>query len=263
MQQGVRRSFALKQLFAVCKTINVYIHIVMRVHLCHNTAIADDKGEWMSRKERQSAMTIEDLMDVKGDLETVDMDKLGELVEQFIDLKKMSKDQIDQINALQEDAMSDPLTGVANQRMLERELMRAVSIARRYARHSALVVIDIDDFKSINDIFGYEVGDEVLMNISNLIRQNVRPTDLVARLDKDEFAVVFNEIRSLEDTEFRATDLVDTLSKTPHIVGGRQVHIEVSMGCHYFGAEDDVASIFEKADADMLERSASVSTKED
>ena len=95
--------------------------------------------------------------------------------------------------ALKHQADHDPLTGLYNRRRFAEELEGILRNASRYKRHGALLMLDLDDFKQINDTRGHAAGDEALKTLSQAILQRVRSTDVVARLGGDEFAVVLSE----------------------------------------------------------------------
>ena len=87
----------------------------------------------------------------------------------------------------------DPLTGLYNRHRFETELERIVSDSHRYGRRAALLMLDLDGFKHVNDRFGHPVGDELVSRIGGLLRATVRTTDVVARLGGDEFAIILQE----------------------------------------------------------------------
>lgn len=92
---------------------------------------------------------------------------------------------------MRHDSFVDPLTGAFNRRFFERELPRIIDEGVRNSRSVAILAFDIDNFKSFNDRFGHEAGDEILSQTVQLLRRVIRPTDRVCRLGGDEFVVVF------------------------------------------------------------------------
>ena len=90
-------------------------------------------------------------------------------------------------------AQHDPLTGLFNRRRFEQELVRQLEYARRYGTRSALMMMDLDGFKAINDTYGHKAGDEVLLGVAATLRAALRSTDVVARLGGDEFAIILPE----------------------------------------------------------------------
>jgi diguanylate cyclase (GGDEF)-like protein len=99
----------------------------------------------------------------------------------------------DQQSQLRAAAFTDPLTGAYNRRYFDRFLATAIDQARDARRHLTVFVFDIDDFKTYNDRYGHDAGDEILRETVRLMRSVIRPTDRVCRIGGDEFAVIFNE----------------------------------------------------------------------
>jgi diguanylate cyclase (GGDEF)-like protein/PAS domain S-box-containing protein len=104
----------------------------------------------------------------------------------------------------------DSLTGLANRRGFLRELNRQIAHVRRYGGSAGVLFIDIDDFKHINDAYGHNVGDEVIVSVAQAIRSRLRETDMVARLGGDEFAVLLPRA-DIADAETLASSLLAAL----------------------------------------------------
>jgi diguanylate cyclase (GGDEF)-like protein/PAS domain S-box-containing protein len=123
----------------------------------------------------------------------------------------------------------DPLTGLANRAWLTDELDRQIILARRHRDRLALVYLDLDHFKEINDTFGHEGGDEVLKALATRLRNSVRGSDAVARLGGDEFVILLPEIHSPHEV-VRVTEKILRASSEPLELAGRQVGMSLSMG---------------------------------
>ncbi len=95
----------------------------------------------------------------------------------------------------------DPLTGLHNRRRFEAELERVVEVARAHDEHAALLVLDLDGFKSVNDRFGHSVGDDLVTHIGALLRRSVRKLDFIARLGGDEFAIILRDCKLKQATD--------------------------------------------------------------
>ncbi len=123
----------------------------------------------------------------------------------------------------------DFLTGLYNRRCFERELSREVERATRYGTPGAVLVIDLDHFKEINDSFGHQTGDDLLKGVAGLLKQRVRKADVLARLGGDEFALLLPQT-SAADAEIVADEIVKTLSRRMAASAGRLVEITASVG---------------------------------
>jgi diguanylate cyclase (GGDEF)-like protein/PAS domain S-box-containing protein len=107
-------------------------------------------------------------------------------------------------------AEHDPLTGLANRRRFDQTLARHVDDCRRYGPRGAVLMLDLDHFKEVNDTLGHAVGDELLVDVARVLLQRMRSTDLVARLGGDEFAVLLPHADK-KSAELVAASLVETL----------------------------------------------------
>lgn len=201
---------------------------------------------------------IEDLMKLRtssgnDELEPAEFDKL---VSEITAMRQKLAQQEDIIENLKEDVATDSLTNLANRRIFERELARSLAAAERYGRTHALLMVDVNDFKTINDSLGHNVGDAVLQHIARLLEQNTRPTDVVARLGGDEFCIILNELKIAENGEMRAQNITETIAHTPYIGPKKTVPVSVSIGCYVFGADDTLEDIIRRADKDMYAQKA-------
>jgi|GEM_PF-6358507 len=98
------------------------------------------------------------------------------------------------LNAVTELAFNDTLTGLPNRRLLEDRLKQSIINNKRWETHSAVIFLDLDHFKLLNDRFGHEVGDEMLLSVANRLKLAVRETDTVARFGGDEFVVILERL---------------------------------------------------------------------
>jgi diguanylate cyclase (GGDEF)-like protein len=126
-----------------------------------------------------------------------DLDLLRARARTLLELKQY-------LDSCQEEAFTDHLTGLANRRRFERQLEREVARTERYGHPFCLLMIDIDNFKAVNDTFGHDAGDEALRRVANVIQSGTRGIDTGARIGGDEFAVILPETnlgRGLEVAE--------------------------------------------------------------
>lgn len=130
-------------------------------------------------------------------------------------------------------AYHDMLTGLPNRRLFSDRLEQAIARARRKGHRVAVMLLDLDDFKIINDTHGHSTGDEVLIAISHRLRQSVRESDTVARLGGDEFVVLLPETLHEEDAATVAQKIIETV-REPVAIGNRQYFLGVSIGLALF-----------------------------
>jgi diguanylate cyclase (GGDEF)-like protein/PAS domain S-box-containing protein len=152
---------------------------------------------------------------------------------------------------LAELALRDPLTGVANRLLLADRLRHALDRMHRTGGSVALLLLDLDDFKSVNDRFGHDVGDAVLIATAERLTRAVRPEDTVARLGGDEFVVVCEVSGDRSELEVISRRVNDVLSE-PYRVGRRVLMAEASVGAVLATRKgDDPAALLAHADAEM------------
>jgi diguanylate cyclase (GGDEF)-like protein len=136
-------------------------------------------------------------------------------------------------------ANEDPLTGLFNRRRFMEELAREVAVAKRSGEGGAVLIIDIDRFKEINDILGHSRGDGLLERIAQRLRERLRGTDTLARLGGDEFAIVLPRC-PIAAAERVGHDLAIVVRETPAArIGGRDRHVAISVGVARFGQDAD------------------------
>jgi diguanylate cyclase (GGDEF)-like protein len=107
----------------------------------------------------------------------------------------------EQTRRLEEEAMHDPLTGLPNRRLFDDRLLQAMSRAQRTGLSSAVFVVDLDNFKTINDTLGHRTGDVVLARAAEVLRTKIRSSDTLARCGGDEFSVIVNDLARPSDCE--------------------------------------------------------------
>jgi diguanylate cyclase (GGDEF)-like protein/PAS domain S-box-containing protein len=148
-------------------------------------------------------------------------------------------------------ATHDQLTGLLGRALLRDKTVELVERARRYSTKVAVFVVDLDQFKRINDSLGHSSGDQILIEAANRLRRSVRSTDVVARIGGDEFVVIMTDITSLADVEQCAANLVAKLS--PEIkVDDYLVNVTASVGvCVYPDFASDAKHLMKRADSAM------------
>ncbi|WP_162932197.1 sensor domain-containing diguanylate cyclase [Solimonas sp. K1W22B-7] len=148
---------------------------------------------------------------------------------------------------LQQLARFDPLTGLANRRELHDHLGAALNRIQRYGGSLALLFIDVDHFKGINDQYGHAAGDEVLQEIALRLRGAVRNTDTVARVAGDEFVIILEQLRSSEEPQFVARKLLASVGK-PFMLDQGTLQLGVSIGIALGSVGDSADQLLRRAD---------------
>jgi diguanylate cyclase (GGDEF)-like protein len=146
-------------------------------------------------------------------------------------------------------ASHDSLTGLPNREMFNGLLRHAIETAQRHARKFAVLFIDLDRFKVINDSLGHDAGDMLLVEVSHRLRGALRASDVVARLGGDEFVVILEETTERHDVERIASDLLSMLGQ-PLQLSGHECHTTASIGIAMYPADGDDAQALTK-NADM------------
>ena len=126
-------------------------------------------------------------------------------------------------------ARTDPLTGLPNRRVFVEALQQAISRALRSDKSFAILYLDLDHFKDINDTLGHMAGDKLLTAVGERLRRSVRLTDVVARFGGDEFAILQSDIRDPADAAVLASKLLETIA-LPFMIGGNRIQSGTSIG---------------------------------
>jgi diguanylate cyclase (GGDEF)-like protein/PAS domain S-box-containing protein len=149
-------------------------------------------------------------------------------------------------------ALHDPLTGLPNRDLLSENLRRSLARARREGCWLAVLFLDLDGFKAVNDQRGHAVGDELLKALGQRLESAARGGDMVARLGGDEFVMVVEGVRSIEQAE-AATERFLEEARRPVVIGGGRISLEASIGLVVAEAYDAPDDILRRADSAMYE----------
>ncbi len=161
--------------------------------------------------------------------------------------RKAAEERIHQL------AHHDPLTGLLNRFSLESRLQQAVLTARREEEQLAVLFVDMDHFKLINDTLGHHIGDLLLVEISRRLQACVRESDIIARLGGDEFVVVLSALRDSMAAAATAGKIVESLGH-PYLIEHHVLHTSPSIGIAMFPADGkDVDSLMKDADTAMYD----------
>jgi diguanylate cyclase (GGDEF)-like protein/PAS domain S-box-containing protein len=150
----------------------------------------------------------------------------------------------------------DPLTGVHNRRRFEQELARHLNYDARYGSGGAVLALDLDNFKIVNDTYGHKAGDEVITRVARTIRARLRETDALGRLGGDEFAIILPEA-GVGEAEAVARSIIDAIRTQAVTTAGEPVRVTASVGITTFGDRQiDGESLLVEADLAMYDAKA-------
>ena len=164
--------------------------------------------------------------------------------------------QLQTINASHEHlerlAYFDSLSGLYNKRAILRKLEEQISITRRYEEELSVSMMDIDNFKSINDCYGHIIGDDVLRGISSILSNRIRDTDMAGRYGGDEFILIFTKMNLLTSKEIaeRIRQRIEMAEIDDS--RGRSIRVTASQGVATYKHGDDKFSLISRADAALL-----------
>ncbi len=151
----------------------------------------------------------------------------------------------------------DALTGLANRSLFMNRVEHAISIAARYKTMFALLYIDLDGFKAVNDLYGHKAGDMLLIETAIRLNYCVRESDTTARLGGDEFTVILTRINEEKDALLAAKKIAEEIAK-PFEIFERDCHVTASIGIGVFPNDaGDAESLLKKADMDMYHKKGS------
>ncbi|GGK81850.1 EAL domain-containing protein [Amphritea balenae] len=171
-----------------------------------------------------------------------------------IDIQKALREKEKSLDHL---AHHDPLTQLPNRLLFTDRLNQALRAAKRNNSGVALLFIDLDEFKEINDSFGHNLGDRLLQQVSLRLREQVRDSDTIARLGGDEFTVISTDLNRPEDAAIVAQNLLDAF-KEPVQIEQQRFHVSLSIGISLFPEDADTSeALIRNADTAMYRAKAS------
>lgn len=207
--------------------------------------------------ENQIAKAADDLEQVNTDLATEVSERIGleaEIADMKIDLAEVRED-LSKSRANEEEtrqmAFKDPLTGLPNRTLFEERFDHGLIQAKRHNWKLGVMFIDIDDFKSINDSYGHDLGDNVLCMVANRLQALVRSEDTVSRWGGDEFVCLLLNIQQENDMAHLAEKMVCRIAETCAF-GETVLSIRASIGVTIYPEDGETADVlFKNADAAM------------
>jgi diguanylate cyclase (GGDEF)-like protein/PAS domain S-box-containing protein len=206
-----------------------------------------DTGEWQGEiyNQRKSGQVFPELLSIVAVKD--DQGQLQHYVGAFSDISMIKQHEAD----LDRIAHYDMLTSVPNRRLLRDRLEQAIAYTRRHGKSLAVCYLDLDGFKPINDQFGHEGGDRMLIEIAHRLQAMSRGEDTVARLGGDEFVLLWNEIGSEADC-IRALERILEKVSEPMLLENEQVSVSASIGVTLYPDDNvDADSLLRHADHAM------------
>lgn len=183
-----------------------------------------------------------------------DEDAHARIVALALSYAKDAEQRILELNArvsqLESLSQTDELTGLLNRRGFNHILERNLLSANRYEETGLLAYIDLDSFKSINDIYGHSTGDEVLRSVGRLLKKSIRATDYAARIGGDEFAILFVRADHMRARE-RAKELAKAVNKLKLDHPDGKIAIQASLGISTYDGDTEQQALIELADRAM------------
>ena len=162
------------------------------------------------------------------------------------------QEKVEQLDQL---AHQDSLINLPNRRGFMRELERLIARVDRYAINAAMLFVDLDGLKMINDSFGHKAGDEALIQVAGMLVGGVRRSDVVARIGGDEFGILLGHASEPSAHE-TATRLIDMIAGCDFTHDGDVLPLSVAIGVGMIGPEDEPETIMARADEEMYRRKA-------
>ncbi len=183
-------------------------------------------------------------------------DALWERLSGVASLAATALDGVALLDEVRHQALHDPVTDLANSRLFEDRVTQALSSALRNGNSLALLFVDLDRFKFINDNHGHKVGDELLRAVAQRLLATVRADDTVARIGGDEFGILLQQISRAQDAEVVAAEVVAALGQG-FAVRGLELSIGASVGVTVFpDSADTFDSVISRADSAMYQAKA-------
>ena len=189
-----------------------------------------------------------------GDLRVAQV--LADVAAAYLSSARSKEATADHLAQLRHRTLHDPLTGLPNRTLLGELLERALARARRTQRPTAVLFLDLDHFKQVNDQFGHHVGDLLLTAVAARLGSALRPGDILARLAGDEFVIVCEELTATAQAELVADRMSQALT-VPFVLAGHEIRISASIGVALSQPGEDLpTSVLQQADSAMYQAKA-------
>lgn len=187
--------------------------------------------------------------------QVTDVSDVEQLIAEITTLRSKVAQLQERVEQLDMLAHEDSLVALPNRRGFMRALERLIDAVARYDEKAALLFVDLDGLKVINDSFGHQAGDEALMQVARMLVGGVRKSDMVARIGGDEFAILLfhADEQSAHET---ANRLVDMIADSDFMHDGQIMPLSVAIGAAVVQADDAPEAVLDRADEDMYRQKA-------
>jgi len=187
--------------------------------------------------------------------DVVDVDDRERLIEEISSLRGKVARLQERVEQLDQLAHQDSLINLPNRRGFMRELERLIARVDRYGVNGAMLFVDVDGLKIINDTFGHRAGDGALIQVANMLSKGVRHSDVVARIGGDEFGILLENSDESAAHE-TASRLIAQISACEFLHDGEALPLGVAIGVGMIDALDTAEAVMERADEAMYARKA-------
>jgi diguanylate cyclase (GGDEF)-like protein len=184
--------------------------------------------------------------------EDADVERLVEEIGQLRAQVAQLQARVEQLDHL---AHQDSLIDLPNRRGFLRELERLIARVSRYDAKGALLYVDVDGLKTINDSFGHRAGDQALIQVADLLSSGVRKSDVCARIGGDEFGILL-ENADEQSAHETAARLIDMIACCEFLHDGNELPLSVAIGVGFIDSNDTAEAVMVRADEEMYRRKA-------
>ena len=220
----------------------------------------DSHGEAFTDRREEALKVVKKAMRVRKKIEKVKIDSCSEMETTLREANEnlvvasvnaqMMTEAVERVSVhLSYMAEHDLLTGLPNRALLTDRLVQSISLAKRHGKKVALMFLDLDHFKHINDSLGHGIGDQLLQSVAKRLQASVRNSDTVSRHGGDEFVVLLPEVEDVQSAALAAEKLIQSVGES-HFISGQELRVTLSIGISMY-PDDGV-------DADVLMRSADI-----
>ena len=182
-----------------------------------------------------------------------DLVEVRQRIHNILEVRLLYKEVAEYARVHKELALHDALTGLPNRRLLLDRLVTLLLHAKRTQQRIAVMYLDLDGFKAVNDVHGHDCGDKLLIMAAERLRYAAREEDTIARLGGDEFMVVVGNIFEFSDVDRPATNIIRELSE-PYLIDGARINVTASVGISFYPDDGvDVDVLIRRADQALYE----------